>query len=491
MTLFKCKMCGGNLEVNEGVTVVECQYCGTRHTASDINKQNGEKNIAPMMERAFILLEDAKWDSANKYAEQVLDISPENEYAYLIKLLADRRVKTKEDLQNCKYTFEENENYQKILKYGSQSLIDELKTYVSCVKREAVFNEIKNYIQWAKEAQTTQDIQRLIRKTREKINESDYIEQCKEFVSECDKITELTEKYESEMKRNINEITSAIKVSYEEKKDKIKNEIEVHKNTSNYLEQQYDELGIFATVKKIKIKRQIDEEKQKIEQLENKICALEQEEKQKILDCCIEKEEELGVIYGKRYLDLGMPNVVRTIDLNTKIADIKAKKVGEIVRWGSRVESYGRKKDVEWIILRKEDDKILVFACMYFARMKLHSVGNEGYDSYLNTYCDWEECSLRKWLNDEFKNTTFNEREQKRIIDSIFLLSEEEYDNYRVRSYNYLYSDKLDWWLRPVMNKQCKDNVKIVDAKSNYGKVKHSYFDHEHAVRPAMWIKIA
>lgn len=28
MAIFKCKMCGGTLNVNEGITVCECEYCG-------------------------------------------------------------------------------------------------------------------------------------------------------------------------------------------------------------------------------------------------------------------------------------------------------------------------------------------------------------------------------------------------------------------------------------------------------------------------------
>ena len=29
MAVFKCKMCGGNLEVQDGMTVCECEYCGS------------------------------------------------------------------------------------------------------------------------------------------------------------------------------------------------------------------------------------------------------------------------------------------------------------------------------------------------------------------------------------------------------------------------------------------------------------------------------
>lgn len=32
MAVFKCKMCGGNLDIEKGVTVYECAYCGTKQT---------------------------------------------------------------------------------------------------------------------------------------------------------------------------------------------------------------------------------------------------------------------------------------------------------------------------------------------------------------------------------------------------------------------------------------------------------------------------
>ena len=32
MAVFKCKMCGGALDVHEGETVLECSYCGARQT---------------------------------------------------------------------------------------------------------------------------------------------------------------------------------------------------------------------------------------------------------------------------------------------------------------------------------------------------------------------------------------------------------------------------------------------------------------------------
>ena len=32
MAVFKCKMCGGNLEVADNLGVATCEYCGTKQT---------------------------------------------------------------------------------------------------------------------------------------------------------------------------------------------------------------------------------------------------------------------------------------------------------------------------------------------------------------------------------------------------------------------------------------------------------------------------
>ena len=39
MSVFKCKMCGGDLEIADGVSVVECEYCGTKQTVPTSNDE--------------------------------------------------------------------------------------------------------------------------------------------------------------------------------------------------------------------------------------------------------------------------------------------------------------------------------------------------------------------------------------------------------------------------------------------------------------------
>ncbi len=80
-------------------------------------------NTAPLLERAFMFLEDGDWQSADEYCEKVLDLEPKNAEAYLGKLMAELKVKKQDDLKNCALPFESNANYQKIVRFGDDGLI--------------------------------------------------------------------------------------------------------------------------------------------------------------------------------------------------------------------------------------------------------------------------------------------------------------------------------------------------------------------------------
>jgi len=41
MAVFKCKMCGGMLELNENSSIATCEYCGTMQTIPRIVKLIG------------------------------------------------------------------------------------------------------------------------------------------------------------------------------------------------------------------------------------------------------------------------------------------------------------------------------------------------------------------------------------------------------------------------------------------------------------------
>ena len=90
----------------------------------------GNANTAPLLERAFMFLEDGDWNSANEYCEKVLDNDPKNAQAYLGKLMAEQRVKKQDKLKDCDTPFDNSNNYQKAVRFADDKLKAALAGYI-------------------------------------------------------------------------------------------------------------------------------------------------------------------------------------------------------------------------------------------------------------------------------------------------------------------------------------------------------------------------
>ena len=88
---------------------------------------------APLLRRAFMFLEDGEWSSANEYCEKVLDAEPENAEAYLGKLMAELRVKNRDDLKNQPQAFDDRNNYKKAVRFGDDALKKKLTDDVAFI----------------------------------------------------------------------------------------------------------------------------------------------------------------------------------------------------------------------------------------------------------------------------------------------------------------------------------------------------------------------
>lgn len=78
MAILKCKMCGGDLEISEGMSVCECEYCGTKQTipkADDTQKINA-------MNRANHFRRQCAFDKAIEMYEKILQNSGEDPELY-------------------------------------------------------------------------------------------------------------------------------------------------------------------------------------------------------------------------------------------------------------------------------------------------------------------------------------------------------------------------------------------------------------------------
>ena len=78
MSTLKCKMCGGELNVTEGASVVECEYCGSVQT---VPKMDDEKKLT-LFGRANRLRLNCEFDKAAGIYENIVAEFPEEAEAY-------------------------------------------------------------------------------------------------------------------------------------------------------------------------------------------------------------------------------------------------------------------------------------------------------------------------------------------------------------------------------------------------------------------------
>ena len=93
----------------------------------------------------------------------------------------------------------------------------------------------------------------------------------------------------------------------------------------------------------------------------------------------------------------------------SKPVDIKKAKVGDIVTFGRYEQDNNTangKEAIQWQVLAKKNGKILVISKYGLDRRKYNET---------KTDVTWETCTLRKWLDADFKNVAFNSAERSRI----------------------------------------------------------------------------
>ena len=78
MAIIKCKMCGGDMEIIEGISVAECEYCGTKQTVPNVDN---EKKLT-LFSRANRLRLACEFDKAASVYENLVAEFPEEAEAY-------------------------------------------------------------------------------------------------------------------------------------------------------------------------------------------------------------------------------------------------------------------------------------------------------------------------------------------------------------------------------------------------------------------------
>ena len=114
----------------------------------------------------------------------------------------------------------------------------------------------------------------------------------------------------------------------------------------------------------------------------------------------------------------------------TKTVSFENVLVGDMVTFGSYEQDNNTnngKEPIQWQVLDINENGVLMIS-RYILDCKAY---NEYYDG-INHECTWENCTLRKWLNDDFYNTAFSDGE-KESIKTVRIINE---DNPFISPYN-------------------------------------------------------
>lgn len=122
-----------------------------------VQQPSAPTNTAPLLKRAFMFLEDGEWDNADEYCEKVLDMEPENALAYLGKLMAELCVSKVEELRDEQEPFDDENNYQKVMRFADDTLKNTLEGYIEHINIRnenvrvlGIYNKAKNTMQSAR-----------------------------------------------------------------------------------------------------------------------------------------------------------------------------------------------------------------------------------------------------------------------------------------------------------------------------------------------------
>ncbi len=500
---------------------------------------NSNSNIAPLLKRAFMYLEDGKWEDADNYCEKVLDQDPENAEAYLGKLMSELCVKKKDALRDQKEPFSEKNNYQKVIRFADETLKAELIGYIDCINNRNENARMEDIYNRAK------------RNMNISTKESDYMQSAKLFESisgymdsaelaeECRRKAEVARKdaiyYDAKSK-----MTGLVASNYQ-------SAIIILRSIPGWKDADEQVEICKKKIEEIRAKEEEErKEKERLEELE-RVEAAKQAKKRKIIGiasvalACVavvfvlvlntviipnsKYNDAVGLIengeYRKAYdafvaLD-GYKDSKEKAEKLHKQYPLNIMLVGDVITLGSYEQdndTTNGKEAIEWVVLDTKGDEALVVS-KYVLDCKRY---NEEYESIT-----WEWCTLRKWLNGEFLESTFTAEEKEKISmkmvsadanpdyntycgndteDKIFLLSIVEANTYfnsdkerQCEATPYakkqgMYTNNGGYsslWLRsPGSSSSSAAYVNYIGGVNNRG-IYVNYSNN--GVRPALWIK--
>lgn len=501
-------------------------------------------NVVPLLERAFLFLEDGKWQDANIYCEKVLDIDPKNAEAYLGKLMADLQVRSRKQLADCADPFDDRENYGKVLRFGDDKLEAEMRGYIAHINERnenARLTGIYNGAVSAMNAANTESAYKATADTFRLIpgfQDADaLVEQCLDKAEVCRKNAIYASAHNEQIKNSIAGCESAIKL-YES--------ISGWKDADEQIyacQKKIEEIKAKAEAERLEKERKDEIARKEAERIAKRnkkiaiittpiVCAIvafiivlnaviipngKYNDAVALMDAGVLDEAYSIFIELENYKDAAdKAGDIRLIKFKEQLKDIK---VGNYIKFGAYEQDNNTsngKEDVEWLVLEVKDGKALVIS--------KYALDCQQYNT---SYTDvtWETCTLRKWLNNDFLGAAFSADEKSMIPtvtvsadknpdystnpgnttqDQVFLLSITEANKYfssdsarQCKPTEYAvaggaYVNRSNgncwWWLRSPGSDQ--NDAAYVFCDGDVFESGDGVDDADTAVRPALWIDL-
>lgn len=485
-------------------------------------------NTDALLKRAFMFLEDGKWQDADEYCEKVLDQNPECAEAYLGKLMAELGVERCEELADCDEPFDDSYNYEKVLRFGDEKIKKELQGYITHIndrnetaRLTRIYNNALNAMSSANTEETFKAVAFAFESVSGFKDSDEKAKECLEKAKECFEKAEAARKdaiYNSAKSKMAGEKSAsyeeAVKAfqsipGWKDADEQIyicQRKIEEIKTREESYRLEYEKVNTQVesyndSIKQIQL--QIDNEKKALSSLG----LLAFSNKKAIQNNISVLSDKLATEETNKNIYISKLSIKRQMMVNT-----------DTLFFGMYPQNAVGKETtpIQWRVLAREDNRVLVISeyaidCQQY---------NTGYEDIT-----WETSTIRKWLNNDFLNEAFSAEEQAKIqsttvtadanpeystdpgndtTDKVFLLSITEAEEYftsdsarqckptkhAVTNGAYVNSDNCNcwWWLRSPGGYSDYAAYVFIDGSLDYcGGGAHRTFG---VVRPALWISL-
>ena len=461
---------------------------------------SGNVNVMALLERAFMFLEDGNWQEADEYCEKVLDQDPKNAEAYLGKLMADCRTKKKTLLKDCSKPFDNSGNYAKIVRFGSEELKTELDSYIKHIKErneEKRKSDIYTNAMQATSSGTIEAYEAAIKQLCGIKGYKDADNRIAKYQGKIEKIKAEKARKAEEAERKAEEERIAAERKAEEERIAAEHKAEEERIAAELKEKKKKKiLTIVIPVLVVIIAAIL---------IVTQVVIPENNYKQA---CQLLDDGNLSeAITAFKELDGYKDSEKKIAEANSKV--LCSAEVGEKC-WLGNYEN----EQIKWRVLDKQDNSLLIITDKIIDTKPYN-------DEYVDI--TWENCTLRKWLNEEFVSEAFTKKEQEAILqtniknednldfgtdggkdikDKVYLLSIDEaekylplYEDRQAEGTEYAKTTKLyvedngysSWWLRSPGVRACRVAYVGEDGHVYQDSIYRVDYD-EVGVRPALWI---